>query len=570
MSIKATSQVSLTDVTDAYSVTLTSEAYTFIGDTIGAPAGLSCETQAVAYRGTEKCSNVAISSVACPSGISSEISNNNTASPTITFTTTAIIEDSCEATIDIVVDEVEFTKKFSFAVAKEGSFPDDWYADADKTYINGSEIYTGSITSEQLNTNSIKSRNYIKGKSGTFLNLEDGTFDSPNFKLNSNGDGRIGCWKIMSSNTNPEDISNGFFGGNQYYTSIITMDTISLFSSLSKHRTVITPDNLLAYSAETTELKVGTSATIGYSGATTANLTCYGTVNASTLNTDNIICRNYLQVGSPSDDNRSISWVNQNRNVWAGFANSNSGWFIFDATHKTTMIMSDPSGNNVFFGELVMPNNRYIYGTNTAGSGVNLIGINNSNNVHVGSYGFGGPVYIHGGDGNTEYQLNFNAARFGPSADNKITLGYGSHRWKQLIAGTTTISTSDRNLKDDIQPLSDKYIDMLLRLEPVSFKFKDGDSGRTHVGFISQDVEEIMGDIGLTDLDFAGFCKDRKMEEILDENGDLKEEVPVIDNNGDPVYIYSLRYEEFIAINTKAIKMLYDRVNELEKKLANQ
>lgn len=120
MSIKASNQVSLVDITDAYSVTLTSEAFTFVGNTTGAPAGLSCTTQAVAYCGTTKCSKVSILTVTCPSGISATISNNNTASPTITFKTTATITAACEATIPVVVDGVTINKKFSFAVAKQG------------------------------------------------------------------------------------------------------------------------------------------------------------------------------------------------------------------------------------------------------------------------------------------------------------------------------------------------------------------------------------------------------------------------------------------------------------------
>lgn len=41
MGIKAADQLTIMDVTDAYSVMLTSEAYTFIGNTSGAPSGLS-------------------------------------------------------------------------------------------------------------------------------------------------------------------------------------------------------------------------------------------------------------------------------------------------------------------------------------------------------------------------------------------------------------------------------------------------------------------------------------------------------------------------------------------------
>ena len=39
--IKSSNQLTIIDVTDAYSVILTSEAYTFVGNTTGAPSGVS-------------------------------------------------------------------------------------------------------------------------------------------------------------------------------------------------------------------------------------------------------------------------------------------------------------------------------------------------------------------------------------------------------------------------------------------------------------------------------------------------------------------------------------------------
>lgn len=120
MAVKAASQISLIDVTDAYSVTLTSEAYTFVGNTAGAPSGLTCTTQAVAYCGNAVC-KIIVGTITCPIGISASISNNNTVSPTITFKTTATISAACEATIPLTIDGVIITKKFSFAVAKTGA-----------------------------------------------------------------------------------------------------------------------------------------------------------------------------------------------------------------------------------------------------------------------------------------------------------------------------------------------------------------------------------------------------------------------------------------------------------------
>ena len=114
MAIKASNQVSLTDVTDAYSVTLTSETFTFMGNnTSGTQIGLSCSTQVIAYCGTQQCSEVNVGTIQCPTGISATITNNNTSLPAITFTTTASITETCEATIPVTVNDVTFNKIFS-------------------------------------------------------------------------------------------------------------------------------------------------------------------------------------------------------------------------------------------------------------------------------------------------------------------------------------------------------------------------------------------------------------------------------------------------------------------------
>ena len=122
MAVKGTCQITLIDMTDAYSVMLTSETHTFQGNSVGAPAGSTCSTEIVAYCGSDLCTKVSITAanIKCPTGISATVSNNNTVSPTVTFKTTAIITGSCEAIIPVVVDDITVNKKFSFAVAKTG------------------------------------------------------------------------------------------------------------------------------------------------------------------------------------------------------------------------------------------------------------------------------------------------------------------------------------------------------------------------------------------------------------------------------------------------------------------
>lgn len=120
MAVKSADQITIVDVTDAYSVILTSEAYTFVGGTEGVVSGNSCSTQAVAYCGNTQCSTVTIGTIVCPTGITSSVTDNNTKNPTITFTTSATVADACEATIPVTVDGVTINKKFSFAVARQG------------------------------------------------------------------------------------------------------------------------------------------------------------------------------------------------------------------------------------------------------------------------------------------------------------------------------------------------------------------------------------------------------------------------------------------------------------------
>ena len=123
MGIKATNQITIVDLSDAYSVMLTSEAYTFVGNVNGAGAGKTCVTEAVAFCGTNQCPsvNVAAKDIKCPTGISAIVENSGTSAVKITFTTTANISEACEAIIPVTVDDITINKKFSFAVAKTGA-----------------------------------------------------------------------------------------------------------------------------------------------------------------------------------------------------------------------------------------------------------------------------------------------------------------------------------------------------------------------------------------------------------------------------------------------------------------
>lgn len=151
---------------------------------------------------------------------------------------------------------------------------------------------------------------------------------------------------------------------------------------------------------------------------------------------------------------------------------------------------------------------------------------------------------------------------FRPAVDGGSYLGAASQRWITVYAQNGLIDISDRNHKKNIEELDERYLMLFDKLIPVSYMFTYPESDRTHVGFISQDIEKALEECGLTALDFGGFCKD-----ILTRYDEETEEyVPVLDEHGNLQYIYSLRYDEFIALNTAAIKRLMARIERLEER----
>lgn len=148
----------------------------------------------------------------------------------------------------------------------------------------------------------------------------------------------------------------------------------------------------------------------------------------------------------------------------------------------------------------------------------------------------------------------------------KINLGHSSYKWKTVYAASSTISTSDRAKKKDFAEFDEKYENLFFDLKPTLYRFIDNNSNRIHSGFIAQDVEESLEENGLTALDFAGFCKDKAIVVEKDENGeDL--EINKLDEDGNQVYDYSLRYEEFIALNTHMLQKAYAKIDEQQAQI---
>lgn len=203
---------------------------------------------------------------------------------------------------------------------------------------------------------------------------------------------------------------------------------------------------------------------------------------------------------------------------------------------------------------------------NTAGTLTRLIGMNSKDNVHMGDYNGDNisPVYIHA----RGKQYNFTDEAFCPNVTKDVTLGGASKLWKTVYAKTGTINTSDRTKKHDIKDLTEVYEKLFLKLQPKSFIFNDGD--RVHIGAISQDVEDAMHELGMSAEDFAGFCKDIQYDyrEYNDDGTPVEESRYIItDADGNPVYDYALRYQDFIFLTIHMVQKLFIKIEKIENEM---
>lgn len=165
-----------------------------------------------------------------------------------------------------------------------------------------------------------------------------------------------------------------------------------------------------------------------------------------------------------------------------------------------------------------------------------------------------GNVYISGSDGNSYVQLSNGTVTckgdFMPNSHAGWDLGTANKKWNTVYAMVCEASASDRTIKKNINSDLVAYNRFFDLLTPCSYKFVDGTSGRTHLGMISQEVEEALNTCGISSMDFAGFIKSPKED---DEGNVIEGE-----------YDYALRYGEFIPLLIWQVQKLKARVAELE------
>ena len=235
----------------------------------------------------------------------------------------------------------------------------------------------------------------------------------------------------------------------------------------------------------------------------------------------------------------------RNSKYWFGFNSSNDGEILSYA------LSGSPSPIRASLGNSANPFTLYTDGIDIR-SGNIIPYQQESSDIGSASKRMRAGYFKQLGDASLSYSiqtLNFrNATAYGdtlPDQTNSRNIGQNGKQFnnvyaKQFYQNGTAISTSDKRKKTGIKAITKKYISFFRNLRPALFRFKDGESGRTHCGFIAQEVEEAAHEAGIENKDLAFLC---------------------IDKEGN----YGLRYEELIALQTQIIQDLLIRVEKLEE-----
>lgn len=169
--------------------------------------------------------------------------------------------------------------------------------------------------------------------------------------------------------------------------------------------------------------------------------------------------------------------------------------------------------------------------------------------------GIGISDYVHiSGNGNL---IPSSSSVYCGTTENPFRGGYSSGGWK---------TTSDRRKKKDFRKLleDDRFERFFELLQPMEYRLIENDE-KMHIGFVAQDVEQAMTDCGISENEFYGLEHAVLSEKDFESNEEWEK---FLEQNGSANDMYTLCYQEFIALNTAMIQKLQNRCNDFERRLS--
>lgn len=455
--------------------------------------------------------------------------------------------------------------------------------------ITGNQILAGSITADKIATDAIKSRNYDSsgGTQGSFLNLGDGSFTSPNLSWDANGN-------LIAKNANLSGeitATNGSIAGWTIISNKMYTTGSGKYTGIGKY------GSAYAFWAGATSNDNGNSAVfkVGHTGkltATDADIT--GTITATNGKIGRYdITSTYLMTNSGSN----ASGIGGNQAFWAGAEDSNSAPFRvgYDGVlwaENAAIRGSIETGNLGDEGDTVSIINGHIGIQGT------------SNNVEIYSTGFkfgiDGDYYLMSVSEGVKCYRNLYATDFVADgwlycsevhSSGAVVIGadsesfYWAHGY-QIARGTSwggvcvgddsqqlrlygtsiwashSISTSDENLKENFTTL-DQYEDFYMNLNPIGFNYiGDYDGKKTHFGFGAHKTEDILESEGYDADKFAVVTHRPLVQEDIEKRFGKDVEVDIETE-------YGVSYTEFIALNTHMIQKTRRELTKVKQEKAD-
>lgn len=455
--------------------------------------------------------------------------------------------------------------------------------------ITGNQILAGSITADKIATDAIKSHNYISsgGTQGSFLNLGDGSFTSPNLSWDSNGN-------LIAKNANLSGeitATNGSIAGWTIISNKMYTTGSGKYTGIGKY------GSAYAFWAGATSNDNGNSAVfkVGHTGkltATDADIT--GTITATNGKIGRYdITSTYLMTNSGSN----ASGIGGNQAFWAGAEDSNSAPFRvgYDGVlwaENAAIRGSIETGNLGDEGDTVSIINGHIEIQGT------------SNNVEIYSTGFkfgiDGDYYLMSVSEGVKCYRNLYATDFVADgwlycsevhSSGAVVIGadsesfYWAHGY-QIARGTSwggvcvgddsqqlrlygssiwashSISTSDENLKENFTTL-DQYENFYMNLNPIGFNYiGDYDGKKTHFGFGAHKTEDVLESEGYDADKFAVVTHRPLVQEDIEKRFGKDVEVDIETE-------YGVSYTEFIALNTHMIQKTRRELTKVKQEKAD-
>lgn len=386
---------------------------------------------------------------------------------------------------------------------------------ADQTTIDGGIITTGyisadriaadSITADKIATDAIKSRNYISsgGTQGSFLNLSDGSFTSPNLSWDSNGN-------LIAKNANISGqitATNGKIGRYDITSTYLMTNSGSNASGIGGNQAF-------------------------WAGSEDSNSAPFRVGYDGVLWAENAAIRGSIETGNLGDEGDTVSIINghigirgtsNNVEIYStGFKFGIDGDYYLESVSEgvkcyrnlyATDFIADGWIYNASGGHYTWKDRSDAY--------INCGNYNNTNNVYyyAGYHAF----YVNGDSGSGMMYIE--------------TSGVSSRKGFR--------NSSDERIKKDFRHFDDDFINSYMQLEPIKYRFKDDTDNSYHIGFKAQNVNSVLNDYGKSHNEQFGICATHHIDPEYAEK-------TYGENN--MTEVYTLAYDELIGANTFMIQ----------------